>query len=112
MPEVVYPSDDAEGKPRTWDKVFPVWKKEGNDEYEYINSILYRIACNNRFGGKDNETLKASIIAEMIEATKKSLETETDDEKRNNWFASLGKMVFYINETFANLGGAYRERKS
>jgi hypothetical protein len=111
MPEVVYPSNDEEGKSRTWADVFPVWWKEDNDEYEYINSILYRVACNSRFGCLTAETLKASIIEEMLKGTKASLETKTVNAERDIWFTNLGKMLFYINEVFNNLGGAYRASK-
>lgn len=140
MPEVVYPSNDADGNSRTWDQVFPIWKNDDDDnDWRIIDQILEAIAMNNRFGGKEPDALRAEMIAYYTGIVKETLDglngephnhkeefpgkspTEIDIlipadrkkiiEERGKYFRILGRYLFYIDEVFKNLGGAYREYK-
>jgi len=140
MPEIVYPSPDADGKPRTWNDVFPIWQNDDEDtEWRIIDQILEAVAINNRFGGKTPAALRAHIIKSQTEWFAEELAKNTgsphdhktefpgknwaeilellpedrkqDLEERAILFKSLGKWLFYIDQVFANLGGAYREYK-
>lgn len=135
MPEVVYSKSGED-----WNKVFPIWD-ENVEQYEWriINSILERIAMNNRFGGKSNDELKASImkgIREQVEeehektlialqalpnpehndfGVKKGDITEEHNKVlniRNGYWAEYGRWAYYVEVVFENLGGAYREYKN
>lgn len=63
MPEVVVATPDANGKPRNWAEVFPIWKQNvETSEWRIINEILGDgIAMNNRMGGLTLDELKARI---------------------------------------------------
>lgn len=136
MPEVVYPTDGEDGKPRTWDKVFPIWGYDEPNEWAIINSILEGIAMHNRFGKGTREEFKQTLIdsanrmqTETLEKSLKALgekkgaktktlggaTVKTPDEElmkaRLDQFASYGMYRWYVDQVFANLGGAYREYK-
>ncbi len=137
MPEVVVATEG-----RTWDVVFPIWKNDDQDsEWRIINMILEAIAMNNRFGGKTNEELKATLIKEQHEHYKElfqKLEGGEHDHKAEGFdhntfgcgkgcevpedrtkmmeeralkFRFYGEWRFYLDEVFNNLAGAYREYK-
>lgn len=114
MPEVVYPTPDAEGNSRTWDQVFPIWKND-NDQKEWrtVNTILEAVAMNNRFGGKTPDQLKEHLRQQILDNCHKFLEeTGTENlEERQNLFGQLGQYLYYVQMVFENLGGAYREHK-
>lgn len=115
MPEVVYPSPDAEGNSRTWDVVFPIWKNDNdNSEWRTINTILEAIAMNNRFGGKTVEELRGHLNNEIMVNCHKFLEEVGTEnlEEREKLFRQLGQYLYYVAQVFQNLGGAYREHKS
>ena len=115
MPEVVYPTPDAEGNARTWDQVFPIWKNENdNVEWRIINTLLESIAMNNRFGGKTVEELRAFLFEDMVKNCRKFIEEVGTEnlEERNKLFREFGQYVYYLDMVFENLGGAYREYKS
>src|SRR6185369_3854954 len=109
MPEVVYPTQDAEGNPRNWDDVFPVWKSDDDVDWRVVNGILEAIAMNNRFGDKTPEQLKESMIEYALSQTDVFLEKDGfKTEERTLTFSSLGRHLYYIRKVFENLGGAYR----
>jgi vacuolar-type H+-ATPase subunit E/Vma4 len=141
MPEVVYPTPDANGKSRTWDDVFPIWKLNAeNTEWRVINNILEAIAMNNRFGEKTADEMRQHLLDNALNSVSGYLEenesklrelpnpesgsygllnkediTEAHqkilDERITDW-QTYGKYAFYIIRIFENLGGAYREHKS
>jgi hypothetical protein len=143
MPEVVYPQNGEDGKPRTWDVAFPIWQNDDeNTEWQIINQILESIAMNNRFGKETVDELQARLKKDQHEwfvSRLKQFEGEKHDhheeftshtqfgcgedcvipedrqklmEQRRHVFQSYGKWLFYLEEVFAQLGGAYREFKN
>lgn len=136
MPEVVYPTPDEQGNPRTWDNVFPIWSVEQtpDPEWKVINTILEQIAMNNRFGEATPAELKQRIAEEIRGNVNKFLNEVFDkylieslnipDElpevspkekffkERASILRQYGTYTLYLDQVFDNLGGAYREYKS
>lgn len=115
MPEVVYPKPDESGKERTWGDVFHYLPDEC-DDWATINSVLENIAMFNRFGcdecGKFEEH-REHYLNDQYDWFKnyvvKSDSKDNDERKKILW--SYGMYIFYANEVYKNLGGAYREYK-
>jgi hypothetical protein len=141
MPEVVVPTPSADGSRRTWNQVFPIWDNDDEDtEWRVIDQILEAIAMNSRFGDKTADELKIHLMSTqhaffveefaklngephnhkeefpLVErgATQDQIPEDRKKimEDRQRCFKSYGKWMFYLEEVFANLGGAYREYKS
>lgn len=145
MPEVVYPTPNEDGTPRTWVDVFPIWLNDDEStEWQVINAILEGVAMNNRFGDKTPSALKADLkkryhdyyvekIATKVGKPHNHKEEGFDHsefgctkecakkipyrrrkviKERAKYFEYYGKWMYYLEEIFKNLGGAYREYKS
>lgn len=141
MPEVVYATPDANGKPRNWNDVFTIWNLNvENSEWRVIDNIMDIVAMNNRMGSRTSDELREHLLKEaaknitsllteteeklaalpnpsLDEIREKRDEVITEEHKkilkdRNDLWAHYGKYVFYINAVFDNLGGAYREYKA
>jgi len=111
-------------------------------EWQLINQILEAIAMNNRFGDETPEQLQARLMKVNTEwVTEKVAKLEggvhkhkeefpeadhsdlgcgcpvPEDrkellEKRHAAFESYGRVMFYLQRIFEELGGAYREWKT
>lgn len=108
MPEVVYTKSGD-----NWDDVFPIIKQQkmtDNAELSVINAILYTIAVNS-FKGLSTTALKNRLKKQAHEDLQKALsDTERSDSERQQLYAEYGRSMYYIEEVFRNLGGAYRAR--
>lgn len=124
MPEVVYPSPDKNGKSREWKNMFPELPNT-HDGWGIINNTLYTIALNNRMGGQTTEELRKRILddynkqmTEMLVKNRmgnKKLSPKTIEKRSevfNKWMKDYGIAIWYVNQVFDNLGGAYRESSS
>lgn len=79
MPEVVYPKKGADGKPRYWNEVFPIWENDDeHKDYQFIDSILEAIAMNNRFVGKSLPALKRDLKSRYAKYLRETLEKMGD----------------------------------
>lgn len=111
-------------------------------EWQLINQILEAIAMNNRFGGETVKQLQARLIKVNTEwFTEKLAKLEGEPHKheeefpeanhldlrcscpvpedrkellkeRRQVFESYGRVMFYLQRIFEELGGAYREWKT
>jgi len=141
MPQVVVPTPDAKGNPRTWDEVFPIWNQNAEvSEWRIINSILESVAMNSRMGDKTPSQLKEILLKDIrgqieniLEENLKKLQLldnpkinglgfiENQEEvtsvhkevldKRTKVWSEYGRWAYYIDVVIDSVGDTYREYK-